>query len=175
MSAGSGSSSPVISPTFNGNALYFRAFDGIHGFELWRATAPRPGPAWSRYSRRQRIVVSPVISTQRSMARSTFVLMMASMAWSLWEERRHRASGTEHGQGYFSAGSGTVVLPLSHQRQTARSTSVLMMAPNWLRVIWKSDGTAAGTVMVKIFLAGQRIGVFQIVSPIQRYALLQCQ
>ncbi len=108
-----------------------------------RATAPRPAPSWSRTSTRAADGSSPANLT--NVNGTLFFAPTTAPTARAVEERRHRRRHRP-GQGHRRR-ERRLQSQLSHQRQRH---AVLPAADGTNGYeLWKSDGTAAGTVLVK--------------------------
>ncbi|MGL4511848.1 MAG: ELWxxDGT repeat protein [Lacipirellulaceae bacterium] len=152
IAAGFGSSTPSV-PTIIGGTLYFSANDGVSGRELWKSDGTEAGTV-----RVKDILTGPSSSIPLGLTNLGGTLYFSAndgvIGFELW-----KSDGTEAGTVQLSdirTGAG----PASYLGGPAELVNVggilFFRANDGLSgyEIWKSDGTAAGTVRVKDIRAG---------------------
>ena len=135
--------------------LYFAADDGVHGDELWHPTAPRPARTWSTTSTRAAKETSSYYTGfTRRRRRSVLLGRRRLDREGTLEDRRH---GGRHraGQGHRSAGYRSSSYPF-YTKAVDGVVYFSAASADSGRELWKTDGTAAGTVRVADTVAGTR-------------------
>ena len=136
--------SAPLSPTNVNGTLFFRATDGVTGAELWKSDGTAAGTVLVRDINPGAASSSPSFLDQRQ-RHPVLRRHDAGHRLRALEERRdgrrHR-----HRQGH-QPGSPQLWPAGPHQRRTAPCSSPPRRGTG--RELWKSDGTAAGTVLVK--------------------------
>ena len=146
--SGSGSSYPDYL-TAVGTTLYFRATDGTNGYELWKSDGTASGTVMVKDITAEVAAVIPDLPHSR-WYHPLFRSQRRNQRIRIVEERWN---SLRHGDGQdISSGSGSS----SPDRLTAVGTTLYFRADDGTNgyELWKSDGTASGTVMVKDINSG---------------------
>lgn len=141
-----------------GNYAYFKADDGVHGQELWKTDGTSEGT----------VMVKDIHPTVGS--RPTHMLKVGDVLYFSAEDGTHgrelwKSDGTEAGtvmvKDVRPGGNGSITSSSFARTITALNGVVYYAAQDGENgdELWKSDGTEAGTVMVKNLREGNNSGV----------------
>ena len=138
--------------TADGQTLFFTADDGVHGHELWKSDGTTAGTVLVKDINPGSSYGYPHGSSPdylTAVGETLFFAANDGVHGRAVEERRHHR-GHRPGQGH-QPGQPTAMRRLQPIRLTAVGGTLFFAADDGVhgRELWKSDGTAAGTVLVK--------------------------
>jgi ELWxxDGT repeat protein/VCBS repeat-containing protein len=161
VNVGAGSSNPTNLMNVNG-VLYFAANDGTNGNELWRTDGTVAGTQMVKD-----LFTSTYSVNYQNFPNSSNPTQLTNVGGKLFFTARNGVAGVELWSSDGTSGGTTIVKNIYADSGTTPSSSsptqltnfngaLYFVADNGVdgRELWKSDGTDAGTVMVKDIHAG---------------------